>query len=72
MHNPKSGEATLCGPKVNPYFARLTSDDFALCLLCLITRMCSYLHGGLYGGLYERAHIIRYFPPAGQPVFRPV
>ena len=30
--------------------------------LCLITPMCSYLYGGLYGGLYERAHIIRYFP----------
>jgi hypothetical protein len=29
--------------------------------LCLITPLCSYLCGGLYAGLYERAHIIRYF-----------
>jgi hypothetical protein len=29
--------------------------------LCLITPLCSYLYGGLYGWLYERAHIIRYF-----------
>ena len=27
--------------------------------LCLITPLCSYLYGGLYGGLYERADIIR-------------
>jgi hypothetical protein len=25
--------------------------------LCLITPLCSYLYGGLYGGVYERAHI---------------
>jgi hypothetical protein len=31
-------------------------------LLYPITPPCSYLYGGLYGGLYERAHIIRYFP----------
>jgi hypothetical protein len=31
--------------------------------LGLITPLCSYLYGGLCGGLYERAHIIRYFPP---------
>ena len=31
--------------------------------LCMITPLCSYLYGGLSGGLYERAHIIRYFPP---------
>jgi hypothetical protein len=31
--------------------------------LCLITPMCSYLYGGLYGRMYERAHVIRYFPP---------
>ena len=24
--------------------------------------LCSYLYEGLYGELYERAHIIRYFP----------
>lgn len=30
--------------------------------LCLITPLCSYVYGGLYGGLYERADIIRYFP----------
>jgi hypothetical protein len=30
--------------------------------LCLIMPLCSYLYGGLYWGLYERAHIIRYFP----------
>jgi hypothetical protein len=33
-----------------------------LSFLCLITPLCSYLYGGLYGGLHERAHIIRYFP----------
>jgi hypothetical protein len=33
--------------------------------LCLITPPHVYLHGGLYGGLYERAHIIRCFPPRG-------
>ena len=27
--------------------------------LCLITPLCSYLHGGLYGGSYGRARIIR-------------
>jgi hypothetical protein len=32
--------------------------------LCLITPLCSYLYGGLYGGLHESAHIIRCFPPA--------
>jgi hypothetical protein len=31
--------------------------------LCLITPLRSCLYGGLHGGLYERAHIIRYFPP---------
>ena len=31
-----------------------------LSFLCLITPLCPYLHGGLYGRLYERAHIIRY------------
>ena len=30
--------------------------------LCLVMPLCSYLYGGLYGGWYERAHIIRYFP----------
>jgi hypothetical protein len=30
-------------------------------LLCLIAPLCSYLYGGLDGGLHERAHIIRYF-----------
>ena len=41
--------------------------------LCLITPLCSYSYGGLYGGPYERAHIIRYFPrylqvsPAADP-----
>ena len=31
---------------------QLSLSDYAL---------CSYLYGSLYGGLYERAHIIRYF-----------
>jgi hypothetical protein len=34
---------------------------FAWSFLCLITPLCSYLYGGLYRGLYEKAHIIRYF-----------
>jgi hypothetical protein len=37
-----------------------------LYLLCQITPLRSYLYGGLYGGLYERAHIIRYFPSPWQ------
>ena len=37
--------------------------DAEVCsFLCLITPLCSYLYGGLYGRLYERADIIRYFP----------
>ena len=28
----------------------------AASFLCLITPVCSYLYGDLYGGLYERAH----------------
>jgi hypothetical protein len=35
--------------------------------LCLITPLCSYLYGSLYGGSYARAHIIRYFPPRPLP-----
>ena len=35
--------------------------------LCLITSLCSYLCGGLYGDLYERAHIIRYFLRSSSP-----
>jgi hypothetical protein len=34
--------------------------------LCLITRLWSYLYRGLYGGLYERAHIIMCFPPCAR------
>jgi hypothetical protein len=34
-----------------------------LSFLCLITPLCFYLHGGVYGGLYERAHMTMYFPP---------
>jgi ABC-type multidrug transport system fused ATPase/permease subunit len=37
--------------------AKTASGNF----LCLITPLCSYLYGVLYGGLYERSHIIRYF-----------
>jgi hypothetical protein len=43
------------------------------CFLCLITPLRSYLYGGLYRELYERAHIIRYsLTPGGRAAARSV
>jgi hypothetical protein len=41
-----------------PTFPIARSEFF----LCLVTPLCSYLYGGLHGGLYESADITRYFP----------
>jgi hypothetical protein len=52
-HRPRPGRTPAGG--AGSAVAQLMS------FLCLITPLCSYLYGGLYGGLCERAHIIRCF-----------
>jgi hypothetical protein len=41
--------------------ARRQAEPEGVSFLCMITSLRSCGYGGLYGGLYERAHIIRCF-----------
>jgi hypothetical protein len=56
---PQSPDAVRFAPQPPSLDAGGWSSSF----LCLITPLCSYLYRGLYGALYEGAHIIRYFSP---------